>query len=378
LKSFLNNTKSLIIDNLLQIPGWHSKKRIVVIESDDWGMIRMANKEAYYFFLKKGYKVDSCPYNRFDCLESDKDIESLYEVLNSVRDSNNNPARLTLNNVVGNPNFQSIKDSNYTEYYWESFIDTYKHYPKSTNVFGLYKEGLQSNLIKPQFHGREHIGLGRWLDVLKSGNIKHLEAFYYNMYSLQEFDGDSCSKNFLNSFAPESNLYEPIEKRVTSGLEEFKRIWGFNSESLIAPCYTWNKSLENTFYKCGVNFIQGKRAQIQYHFGKQSNTIYHYTGEKNSLGQIYLIRNVHFEPVENDKIDHVSNALNQIQRSFYFNKPAIISTHRVNYVGSIQERNRDNGLKLLKILLQAIIKKWPDVIFLTSDELGLLIKLNNN
>ena len=55
------------------------------------------------------------------------------------------------------------------------------------------------------------------------------------------------------------------------------------------------------------------------------------------------------------------------------NRPAIISSHRVNYVGFLDERNRDKNLKLLKTLLDKILNKWPDVEFLSSDEMGLII-----
>ena len=72
--------------------------------------------------------------------------------------------------------------------------------------------------------------------------------------------------------------------------------------------------------------------------------------------------------------DHVDVALNQIERAFKFNKPAIINSHRVNYVGSIHPENRTNGLKLLSNLLIRMINKWPDLIFMSSDELGKIIE----
>ena len=37
--------KQIISHNLLNIPGWRTKRKLVVIESDDWGAIRMPSKE---------------------------------------------------------------------------------------------------------------------------------------------------------------------------------------------------------------------------------------------------------------------------------------------------------------------------------------------
>ena len=38
-----------IFHNLLSIPGWRTNRHIVVIESDDWGSIRMPSKEVYVY-----------------------------------------------------------------------------------------------------------------------------------------------------------------------------------------------------------------------------------------------------------------------------------------------------------------------------------------
>jgi len=51
-------------------------------------------------------------------------------------------------------------------------------------------------------------------------------------------------------------------------------------------------------------------------------------------------------------------------------KPALISSHRLNYIGYIDENNRKKNLRQLKTLLSEVIKRWPDVEFLTSDQLG--------
>lgn len=41
------NLKQYITHNLLNIPGWRTNRKIVVIESDDWGSIRMPSQEVY-------------------------------------------------------------------------------------------------------------------------------------------------------------------------------------------------------------------------------------------------------------------------------------------------------------------------------------------
>ena len=62
-----------------------------------------------------------------------------------------------------------------------------------------------------------------------------------------------------------------------------------------------------------------------------------------------------------------------IDDAFKWRKPAVISTHRANYVGGMQPENRDKGLSQLKSLIRQIQKNWPEVIFLSSSQLGDLI-----
>ena len=45
---------------------------MVVIESDDWGTIRMPSREVYEEFLRRGIRVDRDPYCRYDNLRADK------------------------------------------------------------------------------------------------------------------------------------------------------------------------------------------------------------------------------------------------------------------------------------------------------------------
>jgi hypothetical protein len=47
--------------------------------------------------------------------------------------------------------------------------------------------------------------------------------------------------------------------------------------------------------------------------------------------------------------------------------------HRLNVIGAIDESNRTTNLELLKKLLTKVLQFYPDVEFMSSDELGNLI-----
>ena len=48
----------------------------------------------------------------------------------------------------------------------------------------------------------------------------------------------------------------------------------------------------------------------------------------------------------------------------------MVGVHRLNFIGALDEENRRRNLRQLRALLHAVLKRWPDVEFVTSDELG--------
>jgi hypothetical protein len=70
----------------------------------------------------------------------------------------------------------------------------------------------------------------------------------------------------------------------------------------------------------------------------------------------------------------VEDCLKEIEIAFKWKKPAVISTHRVNFISGIVPNNSTKGLRELKRLLQTVMTKWPEVEFMTSAELGNTVK----
>ena len=371
----MNNYFSTLINHFFNIPGWRTNRKIVVFESDDWGMQRMPSKEAYNCLLSKGYPVDKSIYNRFDSLETNEDVEALMDVLSSVKDKNNNPANFTINNILTNPDFGKILSSNFEEYHYELFNETLRKSKYSEKVFDLFNQGISNKLFQPQFHGREHVHINNWMNKLRNGNTQFLGAFKEGSFTINDNRGFSCRYECLDAMASYSDDdFDSIKISIENGLILFKDIWGFQSNSIIAPCYTWSKPLEKVFKDNGVKYIQGSRAQREPISMDQPFKIYrNYCGKKSHDGLTYLVRNVGFEQIESGDNNIVNTTLKQIQTSFLWGKPAIISSHRVNYIGSIEESNRTINLKLLKTLLKEIVKRYPDVEFLSSDQLGDII-----
>lgn len=370
------NFKQTLTNTLLNLPGWHTRRKIVVIESDDWGSIRMPSREVYEKLLRMGIAVDKCPYNRNDSLASEEDLQELFNVLVRYKDVNGNTPIITANTVVANPDFSRIKESGYENYYYEPFVETLKKYPKHEKSFFLWKKGISEKLFYPQFHGREHVNINLWLKLLKT-NESFRKAFDLNLWGLGPRVLNIGSRmNIQASFDAENvNEIENHHAIIQDGLNLFEDIFGYRSKSFIANNFIWDSELDMTLKNNGVDIIQGMKYQLLPRLNEaKRKKIYHYTGELGIQKQLYLVRNCIFEPTENHKIDSVESCLKDIKNAFFWQKPAVITAHRVNFIGTIDVENRNKNLKSLDILLKRIIERWPDVEFLSSEELGYIIK----
>lgn len=357
-----------IKDHLYSMRGWKTGRKIVVIESDDWGSIRMQDN-ASYAELAKGGKVDKNHYNRLDSLETNTDLEALYNCLDSVKDKNGSPAKMTANFVMGNPDFEKIEASGFSEYFFENFISSYKRYYNSDDTFSLVQKGIDAKMFFPQFHGREHLQAEYWMRALKDGNAEAREGFKHSFFAYGKNDLDG--HGYLSSFNATSVAeLDNVKETIKEGLDLFRQIFGFSSRSVIAPQNTMHYDLLPFLKEQGVDIIQGSRMNKQNAIHPEDRTReQRFMGSINKYGQLNIVRNVTFEP-GSAKIDWVAKCIKEIEIAFLWKKPAVICSHRVNYMGYLNEDNRTSSLRDLQKLLNAAQKKWPDIEFMTTVELA--------
>lgn len=363
--------------NIVNIPGWRTNRKIVVFESDDWGSIRVRSNEDTKALENEGFSFEGRSFYQYDGLESNKDLELLFEVLQKYRDKKGKNPIFTFVGNVANPDFEKIEKSGFEQYYWEPFTETLKRYPEHDKVFDLHLEGIKQKLSFPVFHGREHLNVQKWLRLLKEGNKSALLAFKHGlcspMYGLKEEYLGELPAAFDLEFESDLEYQKTV---IKEGLTLFELLWGFKSKYFVAPNGPFNNSLELDLYENGVEYILGEKRQREPLGNGRYKTNYRYLGMKNTFNQTYLARNAHFEPgiLEGNLYENsVETGLRTINRAFRWNKPAIISSHRINYLGYLNPQNRDNGLRKLDEFLKLILKTWPDVEFMTSVELGDII-----
>ena len=116
-------------------------------------------------------------------METNEDLELLFEVLTKYKDHNGNHPCITAVTNVANPDFKKIKESDFQEYHYETIASTYLRYPDSDRVLNLTHEGIQNKIFIPQSHGREHVQVNWWMEELQNKD-SFASKFFENEFFL--------------------------------------------------------------------------------------------------------------------------------------------------------------------------------------------------
>lgn len=361
----------VILNKYYNLRDFRTKRKIVVFESDDWGAIRVPSRHVWEQLLSEGYAMDKRPYERYDTLETNEDVEALFDVLLKYKDSRGNHPVITANYLSQNPDFDRIRANGFSEYVGESILDTYKNYPSSDKVVELMKQGIDEGLIMPQCHGREHLNVRMWMKELQRGDRDILKAFDVKMPGIFPKDNPNQGNKCVIALGQESvEEQQGINQVIVDALKQFETIWGFKSKTFVACNYTWSFPVEKVLKNNDVQLIQTDRFQ---RIPLGNSRIRHFSGEAGNNGLLYSIRNCHFEPSEREADQNLQNIITGINTTLNQHKIAVVSTHRMNYVSSLDGNNRVRTLQLLDNLLKWLTTNYPNIEFISSDKLTEII-----
>ncbi len=365
--------KQAILNNIKNLWGWRTPRKIVVFSVDDYGNVRLANQQARKKMDYAGLKVLS-RFDAFDTLETRQDLEMLFDTLSSVSDCNGKHAVFTPFAVPCNIDFEQLSDEGYKQYRYELLPVTYEKLTALEpdayeGTWKLWKEGIAQGLMAPQFHGREHLNLKVFGEKL--ANKDHelftcLENRSYTSISDSGYQTIGYTAAFDFSEVKENEGFKEI---IEDGLDAFEKVFGYRSVHFTPPGGREHQSIHQYLHNCGIQYIDTPLIK-QEHQGKGNYTkSVNWTGKRTESGLICCVRNVVFEPTHERGFEWINFSLQQIETAFRWHRPAIVSSHRVNYCGHISPENRKVGLDSLKRLLKAVVNRWPDVEFVSSGDL---------
>jgi len=370
--------KQTLLNHIKNIPGWRTNRKLVLFAVDDYGTVRLHSKAAREQLDQAGLPIDS-RFDAYDTLETREDLEALYEVLDSVKDRDGKAAVFTPYALPCNINFEQIQEEDYQAYRYEHLPATYKKLsalqPNAyEGTWALWREGMAKGLMAPQFHGREHLNLKVFEEKLQRRDSDIMTALQNRSYtSIRQQDYPTIGWTAAFSFAQTEELAR-FPDILKSGLDAFESVFGYRATAFTPPAQQFHPDLYVTLWKHSIQAID-RPLHYRQHLGSgKYKQVWSRMRADASTGKVTLVRNVVFEPTEERSIDWVSYTLKQIEAAFRWRKPAIISSHRVNFCGHVDPKNREKGLASLKQLLNKIVNRWPDVEFLGVHELVKLME----
>ena len=356
------------------LPGKKTRRRIVCIYVDDYGSIRVKDKKAYETLKAAGLPMDSSRYAKFETLASTEDMQKLFEVLTSVKDSNGHYACFTPFANIANPDFDKIRESGFTHYYREPFTETLKRYgPSHEGSYKLWQQGIAEHLFHPEYHGTEHINVLRFMQALQRGHKTTHLAFDNESVALPVLPGDEPLHHETSVFYIEkAEENEALKEDIRTGMAMFESLLGYRPRQFTPGAGIYSPALHHVLKEEGIDYINVNR-YCPYPLGDGKYVKrFLSNGKQNEEGQRYVVRNCVFEPYLGNCSRNsmaVVGCLKNIEAAFRMHAPAIISTHRVNFVGSLESSHRDDSLMQLKELLTEIVKRWSDVEFMDGTQM---------
>lgn len=311
---------------------------VVLIESDDWG-----------------------PGDHYHA----ERLTKLLSMLATHRDEVNRSAILTADVVLAVPDIAKIERNGKGQYFRRLLNTDFPH------IYEAMLRGIQQDNLVPQLHGLEHLNGKAFAELYQAGDPRLQCTQQTNDWS----DWESLDSPLQGHYVDGRKLpTKPIAESeaqaiVNQAADYFTEMFGYPSLSTVAPCYLWNDEIERHWQNQKIIAIQtaGYRCTGRDPAG-------HYLqdpplirlGNTSRYEQIYLIRNVMYEPV--DGKNTTESAFAEAQRAYRQGMPITISTHRYNYTRT--EQQCDQAISGLDKLLSSIKANLPRTRFLASPELA--------
>lgn len=360
-------------DHVKNLLGWRAKGKKIAFAVDDYAAVRVDSPKAWHSLRDTGLDV-SRPMDRLDAVETRQDLEALYEVLSSVGDSRGRPAVFTAYALSANPDFEAIIKQGDC-YCYESVDRTFARLAAEQpqayeGAWAAWRQGMEAGLIRPQFHGREHFNVELVEGKLRRRSPDLLANLEHRSMAGLGKEPEMPGVGYSEAFGLSDSASLPRHREILAkGLDLFEEVWGFRSETFTPPAMKLHPSLFEVAERGGIGSIDKPLRFRRDLGGGQSRLEFNRSGRQRGQNHVTVVRNVVFEPCREMGFEPVSRALEQIAAAFFWGRPAIISSHRVNFVGHLDEANRKRGLDALRRLLEAIVKRWPEVEFISVDGL---------
>jgi len=347
--------------------------RIVVLQSDDWGM------EGWFpdSLAADGLSdlVTSLPpglsaYAQ-SSLESAADVESLATLLQEFRGVSGLPAILQANTIVAGPDLGSRVAR-------EGTVGWPLHPSGRGNgryarpsLRGAVDSAIARGVWRPELHGLTHFDLFAYAAARRRGDRIERQARAEGTFAYTGWRTDT-----------ELGHPDPIRARTVATMATtlFRRRFGRPPVSIIAPDYRWNDYDEAAWRELGIRVVQAKREQIDpsWDLGSRKGRILKrlLSNWQRRRGRfVYLDRPARLEPYGSFDLDARQGAMaaaRQVRQAWARGEPGVISVHRVQLASLDPDEARAGRAQLRACLRE--LGRDGGLRFLVDDEVAQLLR----
>ncbi|MCP4571977.1 MAG: hypothetical protein GY838_06445 [bacterium] len=336
-----------------------TRVRAVAMESDDWGFAGFVpDADAW-----TGLDREALAPGRFPpvywttTLEDSGDMAAMADLLAEAKGRDGLPAVLQANYVMAS---QGWDEGVWRTYAWPDVPSAYAR----PGLWQAVQDARIRGVWRAEFHATWHYDP----DLRRTAALEPGVATEATGRGITLFPGSEQARE-LGPWRERAAL----EYELESSLARFEEVFGRPADSIIAPDYTWNSTVEDMWQKHTMAVIQGKREQRNPDLPRgMAGRVLKLLGRKMDAlvhpDRIYLERNCRFEPVQEvDPAAAVQRCAAEVASAWTRGEPAVIETHRVNFVHTDPEVEAA-GRSALASLLAIIGPGGP--VYLTDDELA--------
>src|SRR5438105_9913796 len=338
--------------------------KAVVLESDDWGLCAWSADEQARRALADSPAFRSPAGRRYagSTLEHAGDVRALARTLAEFRGADGFAPVWQANLIVAAPDYARLRVEGFpSPLALREFPDT----PVRWRRTGLWEEvqnAIGQGLWWPELHGLHHIPEHAWIAALRRGESDACRAF--------EHETAVClAVEASGEYAPSEPLADR-RRRLEWAIARFTTLVGRAPRSFCPPDYRWDHALEAHAAAHGIRVLQGRGEQHGVSLARLRRELLRWGWPGGTRPLFAMPPRIAFEPGAAEARVGVAAALRAAQAAWRNGQPAVISTHRVNYV-HLDLASAEAGRGALRDLLQRFCQEGA--VFMTDDEVLQLV-----
>lgn len=347
---------------------WHRLKA-VVLESDDWGLCAWSPDEQAHRVLADTPAFRSGPGRRYgrSTLESAADVRALVDLLLGFRGADGFAPVWQANTIVAAPDYEAMRAPLFGE-------DPMPVLSPPDAPSRWVRPGLADELRRAEstgvwwaeLHGLHHLPEGAWLRALRRGEDDARRA--------HEQQSPICTAVEASGEYDASEPRDVRARNLRRAHATFTARFGRPPTSFCPPDYRFDDWLESEAESLGLTTLQGKPEQSGHALAPLRRRWLGLTFPHRAGDRFYLPPRIAFEPRGIAKPAGplgVAAVVRAARDAWGGGRPAIVSTHRLNYAHLDREWS-EAGRSALCDLLTALCAEGA--VFVTDAEVRALVE----